>query len=561
MQLCARGSLAPSNRPFDQWSRAETPAKSVRRRDRRDEFRLFRGFAAESDEASRRDSPPPRYGGRSRPYPNILWHLPAGFVKFLCTSHAPPRTGRDHRLQVLLREGRSRFPRPGHRGRRPQRLREVEHLRRGRLGSRRTERARAPRRADGRRHLQRLRKAAAARDGRGHRDPVLRRKWQRQRQRQRKWRRRDGSGARTPPRRTARLPRRRGRVLSERQAGPIQGRPGSPPRNRAFRARLLGHRAGPHRPGAVDEAPGPPPVDRGSRRDHAVQGEEEARRGQARGDAREPAPPLRHRQRGRAQLRVAQAPGLPGRALQGVLGSAPRAEGSPGPRPGRRARGVALGIGAAARRAAGRRGRGRRSSRAGGSRARGSPHRGGRNVRGAGPDPGKPWPRWSRQSRATTRGWSRTGGRPPTSRRGGPRRNAKAGTSRGSRTARRARSRSSRLVSSARSPKRAAALSPARKPTARPPRRRRPSPASRRTSRPPARRRSAPPARESPRETRGTSWTWRPSGSPRRPRAWTRAGRSSRARSKSRERTSPPRSGKRALTGSGRRRRRPSSAS
>ena len=314
----------------------------------------------------------PRYWGTSTSYPNILWKLAAKFVKFLCTSHAPTRTGGDLRLQVLLREGRSRLSRPGHRRRRTQRLRKIEHLRCSRLGSGRAERARAAWRADGRRHLQRLRQTPAPRDGGSDRDARVR---QRQRQRRQRGRR---SGPRAAARRPPRLPRRRGRVLSERQAGPLQGRSGSPARDRSLRARVFGHRTGTHRPGAVDEAPGSPPADRRGSGDHPIQGEEEARRGQARRDTREPSPPFRHRQRSRAQLRFAEAPGLARRALQGVLGSAARSARRARPGPGRHAGDLARGRGASARRTARRRGSSRRGTRPGGGGAHRGPHRGGR---------------------------------------------------------------------------------------------------------------------------------------------------------------------------------------
>src|SRR5512141_87892 len=68
------------------------------------------------------------WGGSGR-YPYILWNLAAKSVKFFRNSHAAPGTGGDLRLQVLLREGRSRVPGPGDRGRRPERLRQVQHLR------------------------------------------------------------------------------------------------------------------------------------------------------------------------------------------------------------------------------------------------------------------------------------------------------------------------------------------------------------------------------------------------------------------------------------------------
>src|ERR1700693_3503349 len=149
----------------------------------------------------------------------ILWKSGPCFVK-LTNTDAQTQAGRDTWLQVLLREGGSGLSRLGDGGRRAQRLRQVQYLRRRRLGVGRAERQDPARRAHGRCDLQWIGPAAPARHGRGDPDADL--DWQRQRQRQRRRKRPRRRGIAGSPHRPACVPRGTRRVFLERQAGPSE---------------------------------------------------------------------------------------------------------------------------------------------------------------------------------------------------------------------------------------------------------------------------------------------------------------------------------------------------
>ena len=200
----------------------------------------------------------------------------------------------------------------------PERLRQVEHHRRGALGARREQGQRAARRVDAGRDLQRLGPAQARRP------------------RQRRARLRQHRGARRRPveplrrdRRQARADARRHEQLPHQQpAGAPARHPGRVPRHRPRPARLRDHRPGHDLADHREQARGAAPLPRGGRRRLEVQGAPPRDRDAPQGHAREPDPRRGHPARAQRQPRQARAAGrgrgpLPGDAAGSADQAAP----------------------------------------------------------------------------------------------------------------------------------------------------------------------------------------------------------------------------------------------
>ena len=206
------------------------------------------------------------------------------------------------------------FPtQPGRRGR-AQRLRQVQHHRRGALGHGRDLRQAPARRLDGRRHLQRLGHAQAG----GHR---LGRADLRQQRRQARRRVRRLFGGLAQARGLARRPV---VVLPQRRALPAQGHHAAVPRHGPRLAQLRDHRAGHDL--ARDRGARPTTCAPSSRRRPASRATRSAAgdREPHRAHAREPRAPDRPARRGREAVPAPAAPGGHGAALPGAeAGRAP----------------------------------------------------------------------------------------------------------------------------------------------------------------------------------------------------------------------------------------------
>ena len=214
----------------------------------------------------------------------------------------------DPRLQVVPGRARDRA-RAGRRGRRrPERLGQVEHRGRRRLGGRLADAVRAPRGEARRRPLRRRRRPQARRALRGR---------ARLRQRGRRLRRaRLQRGLDRPPAR----PRRRGPVPREPRARPAHRSRGAARRRRARLGDALDRRPGEGRAGARLEAGGPARARRGGGGAREVQappapGRAQARARRAPGRAR-----ARRRGRGAQAAAAARAPGDRGRARREARG-------------------------------------------------------------------------------------------------------------------------------------------------------------------------------------------------------------------------------------------------
>ena len=162
--------------------------------------------------------------------------------------------GGDRRIQELLRPagGLLQGRRDGHR--RPERLRQEQHLRRHQLGARRAERQEPARHVDGGRDLQRQLEPPAAPDGRGEPQGL-----RPQREQPRRLARVHGDA---PP-----LPQRRERVPDERPDLPPARHPRAVHGHRPRLEGLLDHRAGQDRPDPLLASP--PTAARSSRRRRA----------------------------------------------------------------------------------------------------------------------------------------------------------------------------------------------------------------------------------------------------------------------------------------------------
>ena len=244
--------------------------------------------------------------------------------RFSTTRRASPATRRSHsivaklaphapqtgRIQVVRRPDDHRCSEPARRRSRSERLRQVQHHRRGALGARRDPRERAARRVDAGRDLQRL--GAARPGGAGERRARVRQQ-PRQGRRPVVAVRRDLGQARPAARRRIVVPH-------QQHAGPPPRHPRHLPRHRTRPARVRDHRAGDDLAGDRGEAGGAAHLPGGGGRRLQVQGAAPRDRASPRRHAGEPGARRRHPARARDADREAHPSGRDRAPVQGAAG-------------------------------------------------------------------------------------------------------------------------------------------------------------------------------------------------------------------------------------------------